>query len=156
MEDFWKVLIVNLRTTTISFAIYKTIVRESEEKKLMKEINHLEDKAQKCPSQDIMDNLEIAKEKMEQIPKYKLDGIITRARAKWHEEGEKSTAYFLSLEKRAFSDKLIVSLKGTSGELITSKDRIVDVLVNHYTDMFKRRSDNQLSEHNMNNRYLIH
>ena len=115
MEDFWKVLIVNLRTTTIPFAIYKTIVRESEEKKLMKEI------AQKCPSQDIMDNLEIAKEKMEQIPKYKLDGIITRARAKWHEEGEKSTAYFLSLEKRAFSDKLIVSLKGTSESSLPPK-----------------------------------
>ena len=28
------------------------------------------------------------------------------------------------------------------------------LLVNHYTDMFKRRSDNQLSEHNMNNRYI--
>ena len=45
-------------------------------------------------------NLDIAKEKLEQIRKYKIEGIITRSRAKWHEQGERSTAYFLGLEKR--------------------------------------------------------
>ena len=30
----------------------------------------------------------------------KVKGIIIRARARWHEHGEKSTKYFLNLEKR--------------------------------------------------------
>ena len=62
------------------------------------------------------------------------------------QEGEKSTSYFLSLQKRALSDKLIVSLKDNSGVFITDQHYIIDELVNYYTDMFKRRSDNQLSE----------
>ena len=30
----------------------------------------------------------------------KTNGIIVRARARWHEHGERSTKYFLNLEKR--------------------------------------------------------
>ena len=41
-----------------------------------------------------------AKEKLEHFYLEKLQGIIIRARAQWCEHGEKSTKYFLNLEKR--------------------------------------------------------
>ena len=37
---------------------------------------------------------------MELFYEEKVKGIIIRARARWHEQGEKSTKYFLNLEKR--------------------------------------------------------
>ena len=40
-----------------------------------------------------------ARENLEFFYKEKTKGII-RARARWHEHGEKSTKYFLNLEKR--------------------------------------------------------
>ena len=46
----------------------KKRVRESEEKEVLKEINHLKEKVQNNPNQD-MEDLEKAKEKMEQIRK---------------------------------------------------------------------------------------
>ena len=40
------------------------------------------------------------KEELESLYDYITDGIILRSRATWHEKGEKSTKYFLNLEKR--------------------------------------------------------
>ena len=39
-------------------------------------------------------------EQLEMFYEEKTKGIIIRARASWHEHGEKSTKYFLNLEKR--------------------------------------------------------
>lgn len=41
-----------------------------------------------------------AQENLETFYEDKTKGIIIRARARWHEHGEKSTKYFLNLEKR--------------------------------------------------------
>ena len=41
-----------------------------------------------------------AKEKLELCYEEKTKGIIIRAQARWYEHGQKSTKYFLNLEKR--------------------------------------------------------
>ena len=41
-----------------------------------------------------------AKDMLQLFYEEKVKGIIIRARARWHEYGEKSTKYFLNLEKR--------------------------------------------------------
>ena len=43
--------------------------------------------------------LNSAKDMLELFYEEKVKGIIIRARARWHEYGEKSTKYFLNLEK---------------------------------------------------------
>ena len=47
------------------------------------------------------------KQELEQIHNYITEGIILRTRTVWYEEGEKSTKYFLNLEKRGVSLKCI-------------------------------------------------
>ena len=44
--------------------------------------------------------LDTAQKQLESFYEEKTKGIIVRARARWHENGEKSTKYFLNLEKR--------------------------------------------------------
>jgi hypothetical protein len=39
----------------------------------------------------------------------KVNGIITRAKAKWQVEGEKSTRYFCNLEKRHYKCKITLT-----------------------------------------------
>ena len=46
------------------------------------------------------ERLNAAKERLEPFYEEKVKGIIIRARARWHEHGERSTKYFLNLEKR--------------------------------------------------------
>lgn len=47
-----------------------------------------------------VDILNYAKENLEVFYEEKVNGIIIRARASWHEHGEKSLKYFLNLEKK--------------------------------------------------------
>ena len=54
------------------------------------------------PSNLNVDILNSAKEDLELFYEEKVKGIIIRARARWHEHGEKSTKYFLNLEFRKF------------------------------------------------------
>ena len=60
------------------------------------------------------DILNSAKEELELLYEEKVKGIIIRARARWHEHGEKSTKYFLNLEKRNhMKNKSVVQLLQT-------------------------------------------
>ena len=52
------------------------------------------------PSEDNKSRLYEVKEKLEQSYDEKIKGVIIRARARWYEYGEKSSKYFLNLEKR--------------------------------------------------------
>ena len=147
-SSFWEVLILNLRTTTLSFAIHKKRSRDAEEKKALKEVTELEKQTQNTANRKNVENLQIAKERLELIRKQKLEGIIVRSRAKWYEEGERSSSYFLSLEKQMFSDKLIASMKDDNDKLITNQKQIMNRIVDYYREVFKKRS-NDMSENFM-------
>ena len=57
----------------------------------------------------------LVKQELEQIYNYITEGIIHRAWTVWYEEGEKSTKYFLNLEKRSKSKMHIRKLIDSSG-----------------------------------------
>ena len=70
------------------------------------------------PSNLNVDILNSAKEDLELFYEEKVKGIIIRARARWHEHGEKSTKYFPNLEKRNHIKKHMRKLK-ISGSITT-------------------------------------
>ena len=49
-------------------------------------------------------------DKLQNLRNEKMKGVIARVKAKWGAEGEKSTRYFCSLEKRNYTEKLIQRL----------------------------------------------
>ena len=54
-----------------------------------------------------------------------MEGIITRAKARWHLEGERNSKYFCNLEKRHFTEKTIPKLIDNHGnELTDLKDTL--------------------------------
>ena len=55
--------------------------------------------------------LNSAKEDLELFYEEKVKGMIIRARARWYEHGEKSTKYFINLEKRNHIKKRMRKLK---------------------------------------------
>ena len=126
----------------MSFAIHRSRCKRLEEQDIRKSIEKLEEKMQSRPTQEIITNLDIEKEKLEKIRKSTIEGIITRSRAKWYEEGEESSAYFLNLE-RGFSEKLIASLEDGEGGFITSQNQIINKLVEYFTEMFRERPNGE-------------
>ena len=70
------------------------------------------------------------KSKLEEIRKPKIDGLIVRSRVQWHEQGEKSSKYFLSLEKRNCNVKNIQYIK-KGDTIITQTNTILEEFYNN-------------------------
>lgn len=77
-------------------------------------------------------------------------GAQVRSRAKWAEEGERSTKYFFNLEKQNASLNTIKQLKKADGSYTTSETEILEEEYNYYKNLYK--SDN-ISEIDVN-KYL--
>ena len=63
-------------------------------------------------------------------------GAQVRARSRWVEEGESSSAYFFRLEKKNGTDRNISALRASDGTLVTDKDELCDVFRSFYSDLF--------------------
>ena len=80
--------------------------------------------------------LDKIKEKLELLYEEKVKGIVIRATARWHEYGERSTKYFLNLEKRNHVKKHIRKLL-ISGSTTTDLYRILSEQ-NHFMKTYTK------------------
>ena len=90
-------------------------------------------------SNEMQSRLTVGREQLEELRKIKMEGIVVRSRARWYEQGEKSTAYFLGLEKRNYLNKLIASLHDSNHERKTKQTDIMEILVRHFAHLFSER-----------------
>ena len=63
-------------------------------------------------------------------------GAQVRARARWAEEGESSTAYVFRFEKKRATDHYISALRASDGSLVIDKDVLCNRLRSFYLDLF--------------------
>ena len=74
---------------------------------LESKVRELEARVTVESSTQFMQDYEAATSELEGIYNYTAEGVILRSRAMWYELGEKSTKYFLTLEKRQKSKSSI-------------------------------------------------
>ena len=67
-------------------------------------------------------------------------GAQVRSRAKWVEEGESSSAYFLRLERKHGSDRWISALRDGDGSIVSSPSDLCSSLSSFYSDLFSASS----------------
>ena len=97
LSDFLK---CHIRGTAIAFSSMKSKKKRKREKELLEEILNLKKSLAVFPksdTQNLLDNKKVESEKINESPNA---GLILRSKARWVECGEKSTKYFLNLEKR--------------------------------------------------------
>ena len=70
--------------------------------------------------------LQAAMNKLEEHRKPYIEGLIVRSRTQWHEEGERNSKYFLSLEKRNVNRKSIQYILN-NGQTITKQGEILSL-----------------------------
>ena len=75
---------------------------------------------------------------------YITDGIILRSKARWYEQREKSTKYFLSLEKRdkAKSHVRKIFSRDTNDHETENPSEMLSELKLSYEDLYARKSAN--------------
>ena len=77
-------------------------------------------------------------QRKEIISKYKSRGAILRSksRARWHNEGEKNTKYFLNLEKRHFKKKTIKHLTLANDNVVNTDSEILEEAKSFYQNLY--------------------
>ena len=66
-------------------------------------------------------------------------GLILRSKANWYEYGEKSSKYFLNLEKRNKAKSHVRTLVSSSGIEINDPSEILARVRDFYSNLYKRR-----------------
>ena len=133
----FEVLILNIRTETITYSIRKAKRYKRDEKALNCAIAQLEQQMNSSPSAEVAEELYEKQKKLEEHREILMRGNITRSRVKWYEEGERSTKYFLNLEKRNYISKLISCLQSDDGETIQNQCEILKTLQRHFSGVFR-------------------
>ena len=77
---------------------------------------------------------------METFYDKKIEGTIIRSRARWHEYGEKSNKYFLSLEKRNNVRKHVRKLC-LSGVITTDRKKVLEASSDFYKNLYSSQGN---------------
>ena len=80
------------------------------------------------------------KAEREEIYNYITEGIILRSETDWYELGDKSTKYFLNLEKRNKAKSHIRKIYNENNEESADSNEILAKLKEFYSNLYKRRS----------------
>jgi len=122
-------------------------------KKISRERQKLEDEVnfkyqdalkrfQQNPSNATKLEIEKLKREIETLYDEKVEGIIVRPRARWHEHGEKNSKHFLNLEKRNNIKKHIRKLY-ISGAISTDPFQIMNAEKSFYRKLYERQQTHQ-------------
>ena len=112
----WEMIKLKIREQSLKYSTVKKAKISRYEEELEKEINslqrlaesrHIDEKEKK----GILGALNSKKLELEKLIEHRTKGTISRAKCRWHNEGEKNTKYFLNLEKRHYKQGTISQLK---------------------------------------------
>ena len=95
---FLEMLLMEIRTKTISYAAWKNKNSRKAESNLEKEITVLSEKVAKG---DVVSNdmLKSKQTDLVNLRKKKMEGVLIRSKTRWMEQGEKPSRYFLNMER---------------------------------------------------------
>lgn len=127
---FYETLIMMLRGETVKYSKQKARSSRNLESKLIAEIIEAEEKFVMTGLQSDASNIQTLKDRLEELRRPLIEGLIVRSRVAWHEQGERNSRYFLSLEKRNFNKKCIEYIT-EDGKCITRIDEILDKFSNN-------------------------
>ena len=70
-------------------------------------------------------------------------GSIIRSRARWYEQGERNTKYFLNLETHNKKKSCVWRLLNSVGAEITDANNILEEVYNFYSDLYDEKAEFQ-------------
>ena len=150
---FYETLIMMIRGESIKFAKQQAKRLKAKEEELKRAVDKAQEKFSSTNLESDLDILNIAKSNLEESRRPMIEGLIVRSRVQWHEQGERNSKYFLSLEKRNGHSKSIQYIK--DGDRIMSKTgTILDNFSKHmkakYSDQNKTEVDEDFVARNIN------
>ena len=137
----WDFVKCELRGATISFSSYKAKERRKNEALLNDKLLQLEQKIDKSPNpnDETIKEYVAIKQEIEDLNDYKANGHLIRSKAKWIEDGEKCTKYFIQLENRNYKTKYIKTIHVNDRVVKEQKD-ILREQKQFYADLYTEKT----------------
>ena len=134
---FLDILLLEIRSTTVSFSSALKKKENNTAYKLESEIQILE-------NEDPVENFDVINLKQEElktIREKKLKGTLIRSKARWVEHSEKPSRYFCNLENRNFISKRMKSLIDKNENVLTDFNAIKNEVLNFYSKLYESKED---------------
>ena len=136
-QILWDICKVNIKHSASEFSKDLAKKRFCELELLERELENLNKKLSTNPTdRSLQINYDKTRRKLERVEMVKAKGAIILSKIKWIEEGEKNSAFFLSLEKTRAKMRVINKLVSKSGETLLSKSEILDEIYNYYAGLY--------------------
>jgi exonuclease III len=131
----WDYLKMRVRSETMIYSGHLQTLKKEYLYNLTNELNRLDNMYMDNPTDDIWQQLDTSRRELEEINKESLASTIFRSKCEWAEHGEKSSKFFLNLEKHNYENKNISSLQvGT--ETITDEKKILGEIKIYYENLY--------------------
>ena len=133
----WEYLKMCVRRETIKYSVRRKKNHDKQRKELIEELQALEFLlAEPNVDENLVTRYNSTKSDLSTLDNEKLLGQMLRSRANWAEEGEKSSKYFLNLEKHNSELRHLSNVVSDEGLLITRPSEVRDELLKFYSKLY--------------------
>ena len=136
----WELMKYKMRKFAMKYSKNRAKVARENEKKLEQIIKDFESNPNAARSSETQ--YLAAKKQFEDIQNTKIEGQILRSKCTWYEDGEKSSKYFLNLEKFNAIQSSIRSIMDENDNEITNGDDILTRIKHFYSTLFENKVNN--------------
>ena len=134
------------RKFTIEYSKWRRYEANERQKRLERQLCELE---RNLTTENRVSKYNEVKRELKQIDDEKINGHIIRSKVRWHEEGERSTKYFLSLEKARAVKKHLQKLKLKDGRITTDPKEILSAQVDFYRKLYSSKLQDNPTTYNL-------
>lgn len=136
----FETLLFMIRGETIKYSARKKKETMKQEKRLEDEIKlfeqNMNDNLSNLTEEEI-NNWYNMKNSLSEIRQNKIEGTMLRSRCRYENLGEKPTHYFLNLESRNFTNKVMTKLIDENGKERTGTEEILEEQRKYYKNLYK-------------------
>ncbi len=136
----WEYFKLRVKQFSIVYGIAQAQMFKDKCKILESKLDQLDMKLMNTPDRSLLEERKEVKEQLNEVYYNKSKGYQIRSRAKWVEEGEKSTKYFLNLEKSRQTSNCINSLKDCNGNYVHTDIDILKQAKDFYSKLYQDKS----------------
>jgi len=132
----WEAFKCAVRGHIIKFSSWKSKQSRNTEVSLSCEINSLQEALDIFPDNEIFDKLQCKKQELELFYQTKSNNLIMSRRARWMEQGEKCTKFFMTLNSRGRVRKNMTKFVKSDGSVALDPEDVLVHQTRFYADLY--------------------
>ena len=138
-----EMILLAIRGETIKYSSRKKKEKIKQEKQLEEEISKLESKISENLEKIDLEEINLLEDKrnrLQEIRKNTIDGVMIRSRCRYEDLGEKPSSYFFNLEKRNFTNKVITKIIENDGQECLTTEEILNSQKSYFKTLYSENN----------------